>query len=124
MSSFYEYITEGSLPWDFKLTINSDIYEIIRTIHLRDKRGNDPKPKDFKMSKSKYKKLIELSINKITKNIAYTITWTFNNKSNAISLEKEDNKLYVFGAIMNSSGDYSKLYKKAQHRIHLGDVQI
>lgn len=124
MSSFYNYINEATLPWSFKAEIKGVIYEIVRTQHLRDKRVNDSKPKDFKMSKAKYQRLFDLSMDNMTKNIAYTITWTFNNKSNAISLEKDGDKLYIFGSIMNSSSDYTKLYQKAQHRIHLGDIQI
>ena len=124
MSSFIRWLFEATLPYTITTNIDGNDYKIIRTKHLIDKRDKDPKPKDYKMTKAKYQKLLELSLAKMTSNISYSVTWTYNNKSNVISWEKDDDKFYVFGAIMGSNGDYNKLYSKAQNRIHLGDIKL
>ena len=121
---FRDWLLEASLPPDFDILVNNTTFHIIRTKHLRDKRSGDFKPKDFAMSKNKYIRLFELIYNKISNNIAYSVTWTYNNKNNIISFEKDNDEILIFGAIMNSNIEYTKLYVKARNRIHLGELKL
>lgn len=133
--SFREWmiINEAVKEKVFKLSIYNIEYTISRESHIFDKRGNDNKPRDFSMSKTKYQLVLEKFLNMITTvntiNIKkpVTITWEDKNgKNNAISanINLTSNLISVFGAIMNSSNsDPSKLYAGAQNRLHLGKLK-
>lgn len=129
--SFVEYLrlNEAVKEKVFKITIDNIEYTVSREPHIFDKRGNDNKPRDFSMSKTKYKLVLEKflnayqSINTINTKKPITITWEDNNKFSAISANINVNSklVSVFGAIMNSNtSDPNKLYVDAKNRIHLG----
>ena len=107
----------------FTVVINDTDYIIDRRGHLLQKRDGDKKPKDFNMSKEKYRKAIEQALNSnmvLTK--SFSLIWTSSNgKTNILSLVmKPDNKTFsVFGAIMNSSNQEDALYKSATQRLKI-----
>ena len=114
---FRKYINliESVKEVEFDININSKIYTVVRNKHLIDKRSGDPKPKDFKMSKSKYEKVL-VYIDKINIAEPFSFTWKDNNKSNIISAYLKGSKIFVFGAIMNSTKDEDKLYPDVTNR--------
>jgi hypothetical protein len=119
VTSIVEFINEALLPAKFKIKILDTLFTVLRTTHLREIRNGDNKTKDFKMSVDKYQNLINLIKDKVHLNRVYTITWIYEDTSNAISLEVTVDKIIVFGAIMRSNKNYTKLYPKAINRIHL-----
>ena len=129
--SFIEYLrlTEAVKEKQFDIEINADIYLVSRESHIFDKRGNDNKPRDFKMSKSKYQRVFETFLNSnhntnLKKPV--TITWEDDNgKMNAISanINLVTKILAVFGAIMNASKDHNSLYSDIKNRYHLGKLK-
>lgn len=116
----FQEFQESVKEKEFKIEIDNKEYTIIRDSHLRIKRGNDTKPKDFKMTKNKYRKLFE-EVLKVDFNHSspVTVTWVKNNKSNAISFEIKDDLIRIFGAIMNSSLNQDLLYAKAKQRLKI-----
>lgn len=132
--NFIEYLrlNEAVKEKVFKITINGSEYTISRESHIFDKRGNDNKPRDFSMSKTKYQTVLEkflnmyISVNTVNIKKPVTITWEDkNSKNNAISanINLTSNLISVFGAIMNSNtSDPGKLYVNAKNRIHLGKI--
>ena len=132
--SFIEYLrlNEAVKEKVFKLSIDNIEYTISRESHIFDKRGNDNKPRDFSMSKTKYQLVLEkfltmfTTVNTINIKKPVTITWEDKNgKNNAISanINLTSNLISIFGAIMNSNtSDPSKLYVNAKNRLHLGKI--
>ena len=132
--NFIEYLrlNEAVKEKVFKITINDSEYTISRESHIFDKRGNDNKPRDFSMSKTKYQTVLEkflsmyILVNVVNIKKPVTITWEDkNNKNNAFSanINLTSNLISVFGAIMNSNtSDPVKLYVNAKNRIHLGKI--
>ena len=116
-----DMFVEGNLPKSFNLDINDKEYTIFRNNHLLQNRVGDNKPKDFKMSKAKYKDVFsKIRLFDLIPNIPYTVTWKQNSKSNAISFKiNKKNTITVFGAIHNSSKDENSLYPKAINRINI-----
>lgn len=111
----------------FIININSNKYTITRDWHLLQNRNGDIKQKDFAMTISKYKQLFNIFFNinhslDITKPISLTWYNIKDNKSNIISFELNKQNIKIFGAIMNSSKDESKLYPRFTNRIHLGVI--
>lgn len=129
--SFIEYLrlTEAVKEKQFSININNDFYLVSRESHIFDKRGNDNKPRDFKMSKSKYQCVFETFLNSnhnINLKKPVTITWEDDNgKMNAISanINLVTKILAVFGAIMNASKDHKTLYSDIKNRFHLGEIK-
>lgn len=132
--SFIEYLrlNEAVKEKVFKLIIDDIEYTISRGSHLFDKRGNDNKPRDFSMSKSKYHLVLEKFLSayqlipSVNINKPVTMTWEDNGKFSAISanINLKTKLVSVFGAIMNSNNsDPSKLYVDAKNRIHLGNIK-
>ena len=121
--SFREYllINESVKEKIFTITINDFNYTIDRRGHLLTKRKGDNKPKDFKMSKEKYKKLIISVLNSnLNLEKPISVTWTDNGKSNVISLDMKDSNIFsIFGAIMNSDKPEDELYKAAEQRLKI-----
>lgn len=121
--SFREYllINESVKEKIFTLSINDVDYKIDRRGHLLTKRKGDNKPKDFKMSKEKYKKAIQQALKSdldLTK--SFSLTWEDNGKNNIISLiMKDSNTFSIFGAIMNSDKSEDELYKAAEQRLKI-----
>lgn len=121
--SFREYllINESVKEKIFTITINDINYTIDRRGHLLTKRKGDNKPKDFKMSKEKYKKAIQQALESdldLTK--SFSLTWEDNGKNNIISLiMKDSNTFSIFGAIMNSEKPEDELYKAAEQRLKI-----
>ena len=113
--SFKEYlsINESVKEKIFTININDINYIIDRRGQLLTKRKGDNKPKDFKMSKEKYKKVIQQALNSdldLTK--SFSLTWEDKGKSNILSLIMKDNNTFsIFGAIMNSDKPEEELYK-------------
>ena len=107
----------------FNISINDKEYTVDRRGHLLQKREGDKKPKDFNMSKEKYRKAIEQALNSnLLLNKSFSLIWTSpNGKNNIISLVmKNDNKTFsVFGAIMNSGDPEDTLYKSATQRLKI-----
>ena len=132
--NFIEYLrlNEAVKEKVFKITIYGSEYTIPRESHIFDKRGNDNKPRDFSMSKTKYQTVLEkflnmyISVNTVNIKKPVTITWEDkNSKNNAISanINLTSNLISIFGAIMNSNTpDPSKLYVNAKNRLHLGKI--
>lgn len=121
--SFIEYLRLNEAVKDNVFTVNIDDidYIIDRRGHLLKKRTGDNKPKDFNMSKDKYKRAIEQALNSnlnLTK--SFSLTWSSNGKNNILSLiMKNNNTFSVFGAIMNSSDPEESLYKSATQRLKI-----
>lgn len=105
-------------------TFNIKNGTVIRAYHLRTKRVNDNKPKDFAMTKTKYEKVIMLSLEKMTDDGVYSIEWTLNDKKSVISLKKDADTFIVFGAIMNAKLSDSPLYSAAERVIYLGNINF
>ena len=119
-STFRELI-ESVKQNQFNIIVDGKEYLIKRHFHVRDSRENSSLPRDYAMTKSKYAKVFSLSMNKIDKNKPYTITWSSNGKSNAISVEFiNDTTISIFSAIMKSDKPESKLFAKYIDRISLG----
>lgn len=118
------FLTESKLPQIFKLKINTKEYNIIRDYHVSTPRSNSKIPRDSGMSKSKYSIILELAFDKMINDGVYSITWTTNNKNNIISLTKKDYNINIFGAIIKSETPIDKLYKKAEKRINLGEIDF
>lgn len=119
--SFKEYfISEAVKEKEFTVSIDNKEYDIVRTEHLRQKRKGDSKPKDFKMSKEKYRLIIE-QILKSNLDISepISVTWVNNDKNNVIALQFKNNKFFIFGAIMNSDKPDEKLYKVAKQKLEV-----
>ena len=120
---FREYLEliESVKDFEFNIEINGITYKVIRDRHLTQKRAGDNKPKDFNMSKDKYKKAIEQALNsKLNLNKSFSLTWNSNGKNNILSLIMKDEKTFsVFGAIMNSSDPEESLYKSATQRLKI-----
>ncbi len=121
--SFREYlsINESVKEKIFTININDINYVIDRRGHLLTKRKGDNKPKDFKMSKEKYKKAIQQALNSdldLTK--SFSLTWEDKGKNNILSLIMKDNNTFsIFGAIMNSDKPEDELYKAAEQRLKI-----
>ena len=121
--SFREYllIYESVKEKIFTITINDINYTIDRRGHLLTKRKGDNKPKDFKMSKEKYKKAIQQALESdldLTK--SFSLTWSDKGKNNILSLIMKDNNTFsIFGAIMNSEKPEDELYKAAEQRLKI-----
>lgn len=121
--SFKEYlsINESVKEKIFTININDINYIIDRRGHLLTKRKGDNKPKDFKMSKEKYKKAIQQALNSdldLTK--SFSLTWEDKGKNNILSLIMKDNNTFsIFGAIMNSDKPEDELYKAAEQRLKI-----
>ena len=121
--SFREYlsINESVKEKIFTININDIYYVIDRRGHLLTKRKGDNKPKDFKMSKEKYKKAIQQALNSdldLTK--SFSLTWEDKGKNNILSLIMKDNNTFsIFGAIMNSDKPEDELYKAAEQRLKI-----
>lgn len=120
--SFIDILNEANLPQFFDIEINGEIFKIIRDDHLLEIRKGENKPKDFKMSKNKYQKLISLTLNYKT-NLLTCFIWGKDGKFNGISIIKTDNKIRIIGAIMNAKKEES-IYPKAKNRILLGKQDI
>ncbi len=128
--SFIEYLrlNEAIKEKQFNIEINDEFYLVSRESHIFDKRGNDNKPRDFKMSKSKYQYIFEIFINSnhnLNLKKPVTITWEdTNGKMNAISanINLVTKILAVFGAIMNASKDHKLLYSDIKNRFHIGKI--
>ena len=105
----------------FEVKVNDIAYKVIRDSHLLAKRKGDNKPKDFKMSKEKYKRLIINVLNsRLNLEKPISVTWTDNGKSNVISLDmKDSNTFSIFGAIMKSDKSEDELYKAAEQRLKI-----
>lgn len=132
--SFREWLKEKELnevlkDKQFNIIINNDEFLLSRESHLFHKSRNDNKPKDFKMTKTKYLNVMNAFINSehntnLKKPV--TITWEENGKNNAISvnIDLQNKKFEVFGAIMGSKNkDPKKLYADAQNRFHIGNLK-
>ena len=129
--NFREWLLEKELnevlkDKQFNIVINNEEYILSREAHLFHKTRSDNKPKDFKMTKTKYSNVLNAFINSehnINLKKPITITWEENGKNNAISVNADlkNKKFEVFGAIMSStSKDLKKLYADAQNRFHIG----
>lgn len=123
-SRIVEFINEANIPAKFKIKILDVLFTVLRTNHLRTIRKGDNKTKDFKMSVNKYQKLIDIIKDKVQLNRVYTVTWMYKETSNAISLEVTPDKIIIFGAIMRSNKNHTKLYPKAINRIHLDNKEF
>lgn len=121
--SFREHliINESVKEKIFTVNINDINYVIDRRGHLLTKRKGDNKPKDFKMSKEKYKKAIQQTLESdldLTK--SFSLTWSDKGKNNILSLIMKDNNTFsIFGAIMNSDKPENELYKAAEQRLKI-----
>lgn len=121
--SFREHllINESVKEKIFTISINDINYVIDRRGHLLTKRKGDNKPKDFKMSKEKYKKAIQQALESdldLTK--SFSLTWSDKGKNNILSLIMKDNNTFsIFGAIMNSDKPEDELYKAAEQRLKI-----
>ena len=117
----YLDLIEAVKDFEFDILIDETKYKVIRDRHLTQKRAGDNKPKDFNMSKDKYKKAIEQALNsKLNLNKSFSLTWNSNGKNNILSLIMKDEKTFsVFGAIMNSSDPEESLYKSATQRLKI-----
>jgi hypothetical protein len=106
----------------FEILIDNQEYTVDRRGHLLQKRTGDNKPKDFNMSKDKYKRAIEQAL-KSTLNLrkSFSLIWVSpNGKNNILSMIlKNNNTFSVFGAIMNSSDPEESLYKSATQRLKI-----
>lgn len=121
--SFREHlqVLEAVKDKTFDIKVDGIVYKVIRDNHLLSKRKGDNKPKDFKMSKEKYKKLITNVLNSnLNLEKPISVTWIDNGKSNVISLDmKDSNTFSIFGAIMNSDKPEDELYKAAEQRLKI-----
>ena len=121
--SFREYlsINESVKEKIFTININDINYVIDRRGHLLTKRKGDNKPKDFKMSKEKYKKAIQQALESDLDLIkSFSLTWEDKGKNNILSLIMKDNNTFsIFGAIMNSDKREDELYKAAEQRLKI-----
>lgn len=117
-------INESVKDIRFKIIVDSKEYTVIRDSHLLQKRKGDAKPKDFNVSKSKYQKLFTEALkSNMNLNKAFSIEWQSNNgKYNIISAILVKDVFEVFGAIMNTSKDSSKLYPVAKQRLNLNTL--
>lgn len=122
----YDFITylrlnEAVKDKVFNISIDSIEYTVDRRGHLLQKRAGDNKPKDFNMSKDKYRRAIEQALNSnLNLNKSFSLTWSNNDKNNILSLIMKDNRTFsVFGAIMNSSEPEESLYKAATQRLKI-----
>ncbi len=117
----YLSINESVKEKIFTININNINYVIDRRGHLLTKRKGDNKPKDFKMSKEKYKKAIQQALKSdlnLTK--SFSLTWEDKGKNNILSLIMKDNNTFsIFGAIMNSDKPEDELYKAAEQRLKI-----
>jgi hypothetical protein len=120
VSDFRELLEK--VPNSFDLEIDNKVYTITRDYHLKQLRGNSKIPKDSKMSISKYNIILDKCLTKLIS--PFAITWISNNSNNIISGTINDNKINIFGAILNSKTHYEKLYPKARNRIHLGTLDF
>lgn len=106
----------------FEVLIDNQEYTVDRRGHLLQKRTGDKKPKDFNMSKEKYKRDIEQAL-KSTLNLrkSFSLIWVSSNGKNTIlsMILKNNNTFSVFGAIMNSSDPEESLYKSATQRLKI-----
>lgn len=112
------YLHEAVKEKQFKINIDSVEYTVIRDSHLLQKRNGDVKPKDFRMSKTKYAQVLS-HIDKVDTSKSFSFTWYENGKSNIISAELKGNNIKIFGAIMNSSKDAKDLYPRVTNRYHI-----
>lgn len=122
----YDFITylrlnEAVKDKVFNISIDSIEYTVDRRGHLLQKRTGDNKPKDFNMSKDKYRRAIEQALNSnLNLNKSFSLTWYNNDKNNILSLIMKDNRTFsVFGAIMNSSEPEESLYKAVTQRLKI-----
>ena len=122
-SDFITYLRLNEAVKDKVFTIDIDDveYTVDRRGHLLQKRAGDYKPKDFNMSKDKYRRAIEQALNSnLNLNKAFSLTWSNNGKNNILSLIMKDNKTFsIFGAIMNSSEPEESLYKADTQRLKI-----
>ena len=123
-SDFITYLRLNEAVKDKVFTIDIDDveYTVDRRGHLLQKRAGDYKPKDFNMSKDKYRRAIEQAL-KSTLNLRKSfslIRVSPNGKNNILSMILKNNNIFsVFGAIMNSSDPEESLYKSATQRLKI-----
>ena len=122
-SDFITYLRLNEAVKDkvFNIDIDNVEYTVDRRGHLLQKRAGDNKPKDFNMSKDKYKRAIEQALNSnLNLNKSFSLIWSNNGKNNILSLIMKDNKTFsIFGAIMNSSEPEESLYKADTQRLKI-----
>ena len=118
------FLAESKIPSKFTTIIDNKEFTITRNYHVQTPRNNSKIPRDAGMSKTKYIKLISLSINSMSEDGVYSITWTGNAKNNIISVTKKDYTFEIFGAIIKTTDNIDKLYKKAEKRINLGEISF
>ncbi len=123
MSSFINWINEGRLQKEFNISINDDEYKITRTSHVITPRKGDNKPRDYKMSKEKYKNILSNSIDKIKDDKATTIKWSNAGKNNAIVVQFIDNEFKIITAVNNADMGAEKLLSKSPNIINLGTIE-
>ena len=124
-NTFREYLDESTkIGNEFDISINGIAFRVEREFHVRQPRGNLKIPRDGGLSINKYKTILEKALPYMLKDDVYSITWTSNNKNNLISLTKRNNTFSIFGAIIKSTDDIDKLYKKAINRINLGLINF
>lgn len=109
---------------EFDINIDGNTYKVIRGPHLVEIRDGDNKPKDYILSINKYQELFTRlfkRLNEINLRKPISITWTNKNTtSNIISFDIKKNNIKVFGCIVNSSKNHTKLYPKYTNRIYVG----
>lgn len=123
----HQFLNESKLKPKFEILINSEKFEIIRDYHVRARRGNSPMSRDAGMSETKYSKILNLGLDHIDKTKTFTLTWTSNDKNNAISGKfLGDNKISIFGAIIGQKNkSHESLYRKeGTNRYHVGTVNF
>lgn len=109
---------------EFDINIDGNTYKVIRGLHLVEIRDGDNKPKDYILSINKYQELFTRlfkMLNEVNLKKPISITWTNKNTtSNIISFDIKKNTIKVFGCIVNSSKNHTKLYPKYTNRIYVG----
>lgn len=122
MNSFISWLNEGKLRKEFIIIINDVEYKVTRTSHVITPRKGDNKPRDYKMSKEKYKNILSNSIDKIKDDKATTITWSNAGKTNAIVIQFVNNEFKIITAINNAETEVKKLLNKSPNTINLGEI--
>lgn len=118
------FLIEALKP-KFNIEIDGSEVELTRDYHVRDRRGNSKMPRDAGMSKNKYQKVLSAGLEHIDPSSKFTITWTSNNKNNAISGFYKNGDIVIFGAIMKSDKKPETLYrKKGINRYHIGNINF
>lgn len=120
---------EAKIKPKFQIKLGDKEVTIIRDYHVMRPRGNSTMPRDSGMSVNKYEKILNSGISHIDKSKSFTLTWTSNSKSYAISGEFQDgtdsSAIRIFGAIMGRKEKPESLYKAAgTNRYHVGEVNF